>query len=98
MPPRAPARGRAPPATATRVEPKISRRRAMRGMRVRLAAVAVLALLLETLAARAGQRRVDVGAIDGFHFNPVPATLNNGDHVTWVWVSGQHTVTNGSDP
>ena len=31
-------------------------------------------------------------------FQPDFQTLNLGDHVTWVWQAGTHTVTNGSDP
>jgi len=67
-----------------------------RGFRVPLAAASI-SLLVLALCAQAGQRRVDVGS-GGFSFAPATQTLNNGDQVTWVWVGGGHTVTNGTDP
>ena len=45
----------------------------------------------------AGQRRVDVG-FGGLTFAPGTATLNLGDQVTFVWVGGGHSVTNGTNP
>jgi plastocyanin len=68
-----------------------------RSLRWLLAAVPI-SLLLLALGANAGQRRVDVGASGGFSFGPPAQTLNNGDQVTWVWVGGGHSVTNGTDP
>jgi hypothetical protein len=34
----------------------------------------------------------------GFAFRTNPATLNTGDHVTFVWSTGFHSATNGTDP
>ena len=55
--------------------------------------------LLIASDSHAGQRRIDV-ALGGFAFGPDTQTLNQGDQVTWVWVSGAgtHTVTNGTNP
>ena len=54
-------------------------------------------LMVLAPGADAGQRRVEVG-FGGNNFQPDLQTLNLNDHVTWVWVTGLHTVTNGSDP
>lgn len=71
-------------------------------LRVTLAVTFVLMLLAAGAAmagavAPGGQRRIDVG-FGGFSFAPSTQTLNIGDQVTWVWVGGGHTVTNGTDP
>jgi plastocyanin len=42
---------------------------------------------------RAGQVRVDVSNIQ---FTPATVTINHGDHVVWVWLSGTHSATSGS--
>lgn len=68
----------------------------MRAMRLRLRLAAMVVLLLLATGANAGQRRVNVG-FGGNNFAPGTVTLNLGDHVTWVWVGGGHTVTNGFD-
>jgi plastocyanin len=61
-------------------------------------AAAAIALLLAP-AAYPGQRRVDVGVgVGNIQYGPQTPTLNLGDQVTWVWVTGGHTVTNGIDP
>ena len=55
----------------------------------------VSALLLATAGAavaRAGQVRVN---LSGFAFSPTDVTVNQGDHVVWVWTSSNHTVTSG---
>ena len=61
-----------------------------------LLAAGAISFLLTTVA-NAGQRRVEVG-FGGNFFSPSNTTLNVGDHVTWVWAGGGHTVTNGTDP
>jgi hypothetical protein len=48
-------------------------------------------------SARAGQVRVSVGAGGNF-FVPYQANLNLGDHVTWVWITNGHTVTDWNPP
>ena len=58
---------------------------------------AALTLVLIAPAGHAGQRRVNVGVM-GTNFAPQAQTLNLGDHVTWVWAGGGHTVTNGLNP
>ena len=70
----------------------------MKARRLRVALVAAsISLVVPALCVNAGQRRVDVGS-GGFSFAPTAQTLNNGDQVTWVWVGGGHTVTNGTGP
>ena len=61
-----------------------------------LLAVGAISLLLAPVA-KAGQRRVEVG-FGGNLFSPSNTTLNIGDHVTWVWAGGGHTVTSGTGP
>jgi plastocyanin len=71
----------------------------MKASRFRLPIAAASITLLLAPDAYAGQRRVDVGVGGGsIQFGPQTQTLNINDHVTWVWVTGGHTVTNGSDP
>ena len=60
---------------------------------------AALTLVLIAPAGHAGQRRVNVGVgPGGIQFGPASVTLNQNDHVTWVWSGGGHSVTNGLDP
>lgn len=54
-----------------------------------------LALLAFASPSLAGQVRVDAGAGGGFSFAPATVTLNQGDHVVWVWVQGGHNVVSG---
>jgi plastocyanin len=58
---------------------------------------AAVVLLLAASGTHAGQRRVTVGFGGGTSFSPDSPTLNTGDHVTFVWASGGHTATNGTD-
>ena len=50
--------------------------------------------LLPLAGSQAGQVRV---SLSGQNFSPASIALNNGDQVVWVWVSGSHTVTSGTD-
>ena len=59
-----------------------------------LLAAGTISFLLAPVAS-AGQRRVEVG-FGGNVFQPSNITLNLGDHVTWVWASGLHSVTSGT--
>lgn len=43
--------------------------------------------------AHAGQVRVDLNATA---FSPSNVTVNAGDHVVWVWLAGDHSVTSGN--
>ena len=61
-----------------------------------LLAAAAISFLLAPVAS-AGQRRVEVG-FGGNLFSPPNITLNLGDHVTWVWAGGLHSVTSGTGP
>lgn len=64
----------------------------------RVAATAIILIALVTPhapAARAGQVRVNVG-VGGNNFSPYAVNLNQGDQVVWVWIAGNHTVTNWS--
>lgn len=56
-------------------------------------AAAVLALGL-VAGAGAGQVRVSVSSNQ---FTPASVSVKPGDHVVWVWVSGFHSVTSGTD-
>jgi plastocyanin len=59
-------------------------------VRPALGALAALALLAPV--AHAAQVRVEVF---NFAYAPRAANLNPGDHVTWIWTGGTHTVTQG---
>jgi plastocyanin len=59
-------------------------------------AAAALLTLAVFASAHAGQVRVDVGT-GGFSFAPATITVNPGDQVVWIWASGGHTVTSGTD-
>jgi plastocyanin len=67
----------------------------MRPGLVSRAAAAALALGLAASVAHAGQVRIN--ATGGNAFSPANVSLNQGDHVVWVWVGGSHTVTSGTD-
>ncbi len=43
----------------------------------------------------AGEVRVNLGVGGALTFLPGTVTVNVGDHVVWVWTSGQHTCTSG---
>jgi plastocyanin len=61
-----------------------------------LRAGAVFASLVLTLGpAHAGQVRISLTG--GNSFSPTAISLNQGDHVVWVWLGGAHTVTSGTD-
>ncbi len=55
-------------------------------------AIAIL-LLAPTARAHAGQVRIDMS---GFAFTPNAVSLNQGDHVTWIWLNAGHSTTSGS--
>jgi len=55
----------------------------------------VLALTLLPTATFAGQMRISLNS-ESFSLSNVP--VNVGDHVTWVWLAGAHSVTSGADP
>lgn len=55
---------------------------------------ALVALAALSTPAAAGEVRIDVSSN---FFSPSAVSLNLGDHAVWVWVSGSHTVTSGSD-
>lgn len=63
-------------------------------MRLVSTLLAALCLVLSASPVRAGQARINA---NGMTFGPVNASVNLGDHAVWVWTSGSHTVTSGTD-
>lgn len=62
-------------------------------MRPAVALAALFAFMTAAPPGRAGQVRVDVSNIQ---FTPATVTINHGDHVVWVWLSGTHSATSGT--
>ena len=63
---------------------------------IAMVTVAVLLGMTGT-PAQAAQKRVTVSPTSNQNrFLPTGASVHIGDHVTWVWASGTHTVTSGS--
>lgn len=58
----------------------------------------LLAAALVASPTRAGQVRIDVGSAGANVYSPSAISLNAGDHVVWVWVSGTHNVVSGVRP
>jgi len=67
----------------------------MRSSFIRSAAAAVVFVLAVAMPATAGQVRVNAGGASNV-FSPENVTVNVGDHVSWIWVGGPHTVTSGN--
>lgn len=65
----------------------------MRLIRTTLLAATLIAWL-PSPAANAGQVRITLA---GMSFTPSNVTIHQGDHVVWVWQSGTHSVTSGTD-
>jgi plastocyanin len=57
--------------------------------------LSIVAALSAPLLAQAGQVRVTVGGVSNV-FDPQTVTVNEGDHVCWVWTGGFHGVTSGT--
>jgi plastocyanin len=60
----------------------------------RFAPCATALALLLAHPALAGEVRVN---LSGMSFTPATITVNQGDHVVWVWQGGTHSVTSGTD-
>jgi plastocyanin len=60
----------------------------------RIAPCAAALTLLMNVPVLAGQVRVN---LSGMSFTPATVTVNQGDHVVWVWQGGIHSVTSGTD-
>ncbi len=69
-----------------------------RNVPFRLAHLIPILILALTMALQSAPRaEIHEVAVSNFDFTPQNLTINDGDTVRWVWVSGNHTATSGSD-
>ncbi len=57
----------------------------------------LLTLLLTTVLTSAPRAEIHEVTVASFAFTPQNITITDGDTVRWVWLSGFHTATSGSD-